>query len=154
MPAISEGSDAPDFSMRDAKGKVFRLSDLKGKKNAVVYFYPKDFTPGCTTEAAEFSRDYDKFAKAGIEIVGISPDSEESHDKFRSKMGMPYPLVADTEKEVAKKYGVYGMKSFMGREFMGVIRTTFLVDKSGRIIRVFSKVRPAGHSKEVLESFG
>lgn len=154
MPAIEQGSNAPDFSMRDAKGNVFKLSGIKGKKNAVVYFYPKDFTPGCTTEAAEFSRDYDKFAKAGIEIVGISPDSEESHDKFRDKMGIPYPLVSDPEKDVAKSYGVFGMKSFMGREFMGVIRTTFLVDKSGKIIKAYTKVKPAGHSKEVLESFG
>lgn len=153
MPTIAEGSDAPDFSMRDAKGRVFRLADLKGKKNVAVYFYPKDFTPGCTTEAAEFSRDYDKFAKTGIEIVGISPDSEESHDKFRGKMGIPYPLVADTEKAVAKSYGVFGKKSFMGRAFLGVIRTTFLVDKTGKIIKVFDRVKPAGHSKEVLESF-
>lgn len=154
MSELAEGSAAPDFSMRDAKGNVFRLSDLKGKKNAVVYFYPRDFTPGCTTEAAEFSKDYGKFADAGIEIVGVSPDSEDSHDKFRGKMGIPYPLVADTEKEVAKSYGVYGMKTFMGREFMGVKRTTFLVDKSGKVIKTFDRVKPAGHSKEVLESFG
>ena len=134
-------------------GKIFKLSDLKDKKNVVVYFYPKDFTPGCTTEAAEFSRDYAKFADAGIEIVGISPDSEESHDKFRAKMGMPYPLVADTTKEVAKEYGVFGKKNFMGREFMGVMRTTFLIDKSGKVIKVFDRVKPAGHSKEVFESF-
>jgi peroxiredoxin Q/BCP len=154
MSELAQGSAAPDFTMRDAKGNVFKLSDLKGKKNAVVYFYPKDFTPGCTTEAAEFSKDYKKFADAGIEIVGVSPDSEDSHDKFRDKMGIPYPLVADTEKEIAKKYGVYGMKSFMGREFLGVKRTTFLVDKSGKVIKTFDKVKPAGHSKEVLESFG
>jgi peroxiredoxin Q/BCP len=154
MSELVQGSAAPDFSMRDSKGKVSKLSDLKGKKNAVVYFYPKDFTPGCTTEAAEFSKDYKKFADAGIEIIGISPDSEDSHDKFRGKMGIPYPLVADTEKEVAKSYGVYGMKTFMGREFMGVKRTTFLVDKSGKVIKTFDRVKPAGHSKEVLESFG
>ncbi len=151
---LEEGTAAPDFSMRDVKGKVFKLSDLKGKKNAVVYFYPKDFTPGCTTEATEFTRDYKQFVDAGIEIVGISPDSEESHDKFRAKMGIPYPLVADTEKEISKKYGVYGLKSFMGREYMGVNRSTFLVDKTGKIIKVFKKVKPAGHSKEVLEAFG
>lgn len=150
---IAQGSAAPDFTMRDARGNTFRLSDLKGKKNAVVYFYPKDFTPGCTTEAAEFSRDYKKFADAGIEVIGISPDSEDSHDKFREKMGIPYPLVADVDKQVAKAYGTYGMKSFMGREFMGVKRSTFLVDRQGKIIRVFEKVKPAGHSKEVLESF-
>ncbi|HEY7508183.1 MAG TPA: thioredoxin-dependent thiol peroxidase, partial [Nitrososphaera sp.] len=153
MSELAEGSAAPDFSMRDAKGNVFRLSDLKGKKNAVVYFYPRDFTPGCTTEAAEFSKDYGKFADAGIEIVGVSPDSEDSHDKFREKMGIPYPLVSDTEKDVAKSYGVFGKKTFMGREFMGVKRTTFLVDKSGKVIKAFDKVKPAGHSKEVLESF-
>lgn len=153
MSGISEGTAAPDFVMRDSSGQMLRLSDLKGKKSVAVYFYPKDFTPGCTTEAAEFSRDYGKFADAGIEIVGISPDSEDSHDKFRDKMGIPYPLVADTQKDVAKAYGVYGMKSFMGREFMGVIRSTFLVDKSGKIVKVFGKVKPAGHSKEVLESF-
>lgn len=151
--AIAEGARAPDFTMRDAKGKIFKLSDLKGKKNAVVYFYPKDFTPGCATEAAEFSKEYKKFADADIEIVGISPDSEDSHDKFRDKMGIPYPLVADTQKDVAKAYGVYGMKSFMGREFMGVIRSTFLVGKDGNVVKVFNKVKPAGHSKEVLESF-
>ena len=154
MSELAEGSTAPDFTMRDAKGNVFRLSDLKGKKNAVVYFYPRDFTPGCTTEAAEFSKDYGKFADAGIEIVGISPDSEDSHDKFREKMGIPYPLVSDTEKDVAKSYGVFGKKTFMGREFMGVKRSTFLVDKSGKVIKAFDKVKPAGHSKEVLESFG
>jgi peroxiredoxin Q/BCP len=153
MAELAEGSPAPDFIMRDAGGKTLRLSDLKDKKNAVVYFYPRDFTPGCTTEAAEFSRDYKKFADAGIEIVGISPDSEESHDKFRDKMGIPYPLVSDPDKDAAKAYGVYGMKSFMGREFMGVVRSTFLVNRSGKVIKVFRKVKPAGHSKEVLESF-
>jgi peroxiredoxin Q/BCP len=153
MSELAEGSVAPDFAMRDSNDKVFKLSDLKGKKNTVVYFYPRDFTPGCTTEAAEFTRDYKKFQDAGIEIIGISPDTEDSHDKFREKMGIPYPLVSDPEKEVAKSYGVYGKKTFMGREFMGVIRSTFLVDKSGKVVKVFGKVKPAGHSKEVLESF-
>lgn len=154
MEELAEGSAAPDFSMRDAEGRTFRLSDLKGKKNVVVYFYPRDFTPGCTTEATEFTRDYKKFAGAGIEIVGISPDDWDSHDKFREKMGIPYPLTADTENEVSKSYGVYGKKTFMGREFMGVNRTTFLVDKTGKIVKVFKKVKPAGHSVEVLEAFG
>ena len=149
---ISEGSLAPDFVMKDIKGKSIKLSDLKGKKSVVAYFYPKDFTPGCTAEAAEFSKDYEKFRAAGIEIVGISPDSDESHEKFRDKMGIPYPLVADTENEVSKKYGVYGLKNFMGREYMGVNRSTFIVDKSGKIAKVFKRVKPAGHSKEVFES--
>ena len=148
---LSEGNIAPDFTMRDKDGKETKLSELRGKKSAVIYFYPKDFTPGCTMEATEFSHDYRKFKDANIEIVGISPDDEESHQKFRTKMGIPYPLVADTANEVSKKYGVYGLKSFMGREYMGVNRSTFLVDKSGKIVRIFKKVKPAGHSKEVLE---
>lgn len=154
MSELTVGSVAPDFSMRDSNNRGFKLSDLKSKKKAAVYFYPKDFTPGCTTEAAEFTRDYQKFQDAGIEIIGISPDTEDSHDKFREKMGIPYPLVSDPEKKVAKSYGVYGKKTFMGREFMGVIRSTFLVDKSGKVVKVFDRVKPAGHSKEVLESFG
>ena len=149
---LAEGNVAPDFTMRDREGKAIKLSEFRGKKSAVVYFYPKDFTPGCTMEATEFSRDYKKFRDAGIEIVGVSPDDEESHQKFRSKMGMPYPLVADTENEVSKKYGVYGLKSFMGREYMGVNRSTFLVDKSGKIARIYRKVKPAGHSQEVLDA--
>jgi peroxiredoxin Q/BCP len=149
---LKEGARAPDFTMRDASGKTSRLSDLRGKKSVVAYFYPKDFTPGCTTEATEFTRDYEKFRQAGIEIVGVSPDSEESHAKFRDKMAIPYQLVADTENEVSKKYGVYGLKNFMGREYMGVNRSTFLVDKSGRIAKIFRRVKPAGHSREVFEA--
>lgn len=149
---LAEGSTAPDFTMKDKSGRSIKLSDLRGKKSVVVYFYPKDFTPGCTMEATEFSRDYNKFIDAGIEIVGISPDDEQSHQKFRDKMGMPYPLVADTDNAVSKKYGVYGLKSFMGREYMGVNRSTFLVDKSGKIVKIYKKVKPAGHSREVLDA--
>jgi thioredoxin-dependent peroxiredoxin len=149
---LHEGALAPDFTMRDVQGNISRLSDLKGKKDIVVYFYPEDFTPGCTTQAAEFSRDYEKFKEAGIEIVGISPNEEESHEKFRQKMGIPYPLVADTEKDVSKSYGVYGLKKFMGREYMGVNRSTFLVDKTGKIVKIFKRVRPAGHSQEVFQA--
>lgn len=148
---LTEGVAAPDFTMSDKDGKPVKLSELRGKRNVVVYFYPKDFTPGCTMEATEFTRDYKKFKDAGIEVVGISPDDEKSHQKFRDKMGIPYPLVADTEKEVSKKYGVYGLKSFMGREYMGVNRSTFLVDKSGKIAKIYRKVKPAGHSIEVLQ---
>ncbi len=149
---LNEGALAPDFAMRDMQGNISRLSDLKDKKDIVVYFYPEDFTPGCTTQAVEFSRDYEKFKEAGIEIVGISPDEEESHEKFRQKMGIPYPLVADTEKDVSKSYGVYGLKKFMGREYMGVNRSTFLVDKTGKIVKIFKRVRPAGHSQEVFQA--
>ncbi len=149
---LHEGALAPDFAMRDMQGNKSNLSDLKGKKDVVVYFYPEDFTPGCTTQAVEFSRDYEKFKEAGIEIVGISPNEEESHEKFRQKMGIPYPLVADTENDVSKSYGVYGLKKFMGRENMGVNRSTFLIDKTGKIVKIFKRVRPAGHSQEVFQA--
>ena len=149
---LSIGDDVPDFSLKDAEGKLVKKSDLKGKKYA-VYFYPKDFTPGCTTEAAEFARDYKKFKSSGIEIVGISPDDVDSHKKFGEKMKVPFILLADTETEVAKKFGVWGKKQFMGREYMGVNRSTFLVNEKGKIIRVFEKVKPAGHAEEVLDAF-
>jgi peroxiredoxin Q/BCP len=148
---LAEGSAAPDFAMRDKQEKENKLSDLHGKRDVVVYFYPEDFTPGCTTQATEFSRDYKKFKDAGIEIVGISPDDETSHQKFRENMNIPYPLVADTKNEVSKNYGVYGPKSFMGREYMGVSRSTFLVDKTGKIVKIFKKVKPSGHSQEVFQ---
>ncbi|MGI0027139.1 MAG: thioredoxin-dependent thiol peroxidase [Nitrosopumilaceae archaeon] len=149
---LTENDDVPDFSLKDANGKLIKKSDLKGKKY-VVYFYPKDFTPGCTTEAAEFSQDYKKFKNAGIEILGISPDDEESHKKFGEKMKVPFILLADIQTEVAKKFGVWGKKQFMGREYMGVNRSTFLVNEKGKIFKVFEKVKPAGHAQEVLEAF-
>ena len=148
-----EGTVAPDFTMKDNDDKDIKLSELCRAKDVVVYFYPKDFTPGCTNEAAEFTRDYKRFKDAGIEVVGVSPDTEESHRRFRQKMGIPYSLVADTKKEVSRAYGVYGPKSFMGREYIGVNRSTFLINKTGKIIKVFKRVKPAGHSQEVFEAF-
>lgn len=149
---LSEGDTVPKFEISDADGKRIKSSDFKGKKHA-IYFYPKDFTPGCTTEADEFSKDYKKFQKEGIEIIGISPDDVDSHKKFCDKMGIKYPLLADVEKEVSKAFGVWGKKQFMGKEYMGVMRSTFLVDEKGKIFKIFEKVKPAGHSKEVLEEF-
>jgi len=149
---ISEGDIVPKFELEDSEGKKIKSADLKGKKH-VIYFYPKDFTPGCTTEADEFSKDYNKFKKSGIEIIGISPDDVNSHKKFCDKMGIKYVLLADIDKDVSKKFGVWGKKKFMGREYMGVIRSTFLVNEKGKIVKVFPKVKPAGHSKEVLDSF-
>ncbi|KAF6242589.1 thioredoxin-dependent thiol peroxidase [Nitrosopumilus sp. b1] len=149
---ISEGDTVPNFELLNEDGKKVKSSDFKGKKH-VIYFYPKDFTPGCTTEADEFSKEYSKFKKAGIEIIGVSPDDTESHKKFCEKMNITYTLLADTEKQLSKKFGVWGKKQFMGREYMGVNRSTFLVDEKGRIFKVFPKVKPAGHAKEVLESF-
>jgi len=149
---ISEGDTVPKFELEDSDGNKIKSMDLKGKKH-VIYFYPKDFTPGCTTEADEFSKDYNKFKKSGIEILGISPDDVKSHKKFCEKMGIRYILLADTDKEVSKKFGVWGKKKFMGKEYMGVIRSTFLVDEKGKIFKVFPKVKAAGHAKEVLDSF-
>ena len=149
---IEEGSQVPKFQLEDANGKLVKSSDFKGKKH-VIYFYPRDFTPGCTTEADEFTKNYSKFKKAGIEIIGISKDDVSSHRKFCDKMKIPYILLSDIETDVCKKFGVWGLKKFMGREFMGINRSTFLVNEKGEIFKVFPKVKPAGHSKEVLEIF-
>ena len=149
---ISEGELVPKFELEDADGKLVKSSELKGKKY-VVYFYPRDFTPGCTTEADEFSKDYSKFKQAGVEVVGISKDDVKSHRKFCYKMNIPYILLADVNTDVCKKFGVWGKKKFMGREFIGINRSTFLINEKGKIFKVFPKVKPAGHSKEVLDCF-
>ena len=149
---ISEGDSVPKFEASDADGNKVKSTDFKGKKH-VIYFYPKDFTPGCTTEADEFSKDYKKFQKEGIEIIGVSPDDVDSHRKFCDKMKINFPLLADVDKEISQKFGVWGKKKFMGREYMGVIRSTFLVNEKGKIFKMYPKVKPAGHSKEVLEEF-
>ena len=149
---ISEGKSVPNFELSDADGNVFSSTDLRGKKY-VIYFYPKDFTPGCTIEADEFSKDYKKFQKVGIEIIGISKDDVESHKKFCEKMKIPYFLLADTKMVVSKLFGVWGKKKFMGREYMGINRSTFLVNEKGKIFKVFEKVKAKGHSKEVLQAY-
>lgn len=150
-----ENSMAPDFSLLDLDGKTIKLSDFRGKKKIVVYFYPRDFTPGCTTEAMEFSREYGKYKDANIEIIGVSPDKWESHKKFRQEMKIPYLLGSDPQNEISKKYRAYGLKSYMGREYMGVNRSTFLIDKNGKIVKVFPKVKPvAGKGfPEIFEAF-
>ena len=149
---ISEGDKVPSFVLEDANGKSVKSSDFKGKKH-VIYFYPRDFTPGCTIEADEFSKDYKKFQKEGIEVIGISKDDVKSHKKFCEKMNIPYVLLSDTSTDVAKKFGVWVKKKFMGKEYMGIIRSTFLVDEKGKIFKAYPKVKAAGHSKEVLAEF-
>jgi len=149
---ITEGDSVPKFELEDSDGNKVKSTDFKGKKH-VIYFYPRDFTPGCTTEADEFSRDYKKFKKSGIDVLGISPDDVDSHKKFCKKMGIPYTLLADTNKEVSKKFGVWGKKKFMGREYMGIIRSTFLVNEKGKIFKAYPKVKAAGHAKQVLDDF-
>jgi peroxiredoxin Q/BCP len=148
MP-IESGIPAPDFELPDETGTLRRLSDFRGKP-VVLYFYPKDDTPGCTTEACNFRDDYSAYQKADVVILGVSPDTVKSHTKFKEKHGLPFPLLADEDHKVCELYGVWALKKFMGREYMGVLRTTFLIDEAGKIVRVFEKVKPAEHSSELL----
>ena len=150
MPLPKLGSKAPSFTLPDQNGKDVSLSDFKGK-TVVLYFYPKDDTPGCTIEACAFRDDNSKLRAAGAEILGVSVDNEISHQKFIKKCSLNFPLLSDTKKEVVKKYGIWGDKSFMGRIFKGVRRTTFLISPDGKIAYVWENVKPAGHAKEVLE---
>ena len=148
MP-ISANSVAPDFKLLDENGTERKLSDYRGKP-VILYFYPKDDTPGCTTEACNFRDDYRAYEKAGVVILGVSPDTPRSHSKFKSKFGLPFTLLADEDHVVCELYGVWGRKKFMGREYDGVLRTTFLIGADGMIKKVFENVKPADHSAEVL----
>jgi len=147
---IAEYSSLPKFELSDADGNVVKSSDLKGKK-CVIYFYPKDFTPGCTIEAKDFSKLNSLISKNKTCVFGISKDSIESHLKFKKKYKLKFDLLSDEKLSVIKKYGVWGKKSFMGMKFMGIIRTTFLINSKGKIHRVWSNVRVKNHAKEVLE---
>jgi len=148
---LKEKTKAPDFSLVDEKGNTVSLADFKGKP-VVLYFYPKDDTPGCTTEACSFRDDYSQYKEAGAVILGVSPDSEKSHAKFASKHQLPFTLLVDEDHRICEAYGVWGRKKFMGREYDGVFRTTFLIDKTGNIAKVFEGVKPAVHSAEVLQA--
>ena len=150
MP-IASGIKAPEFSLPDENNVTRRLSDFRGRP-VVLYFYPKDDTPGCTTEACNFRDDYSVYVNADLVILGVSPDSPRSHAKFKLKYSLPFPLLSDDGHKICTLYGVWGPKKFMGRGYEGVIRTTFLIDTNGRIARVFENVRPAEHSAEVLEA--
>lgn len=148
MP-ISANIPAPDFELPDETGTPRRLSDYRGKP-VVLYFYPKDDTPGCTKEACSFRDDYSEYEKAGVVILGISPDSPKSHAKFKEKYNLPFTLLADENHQVCELYGAWGRKKFMGREYDGVLRTTYLIGPDGTILKVFPDVKPEGHSQEVL----
>jgi peroxiredoxin Q/BCP len=150
MP-ISANIPAPDFTLLDENGTSRKLSDYQGKP-LVLYFYPKDDTPGCTTEACNFRDDYSAFEESGVTILGVSPDSPKSHTKFKAKYQLPFTLLADEDHQVCELYGVWGRKKFMGREYDGVFRTTFIIGSDGTIRKVFENVKPADHSKEVLEA--
>lgn len=147
----TEGSKAPDFTLKDTNGNTVQLSKLKGKK-VVLYFYPRDDTPGCTTEACEFRDNLARVKKKGALVFGISKDDEKSHQKFTEKYQLNFPLLADPEHKVIEKYGAWGEKSMYGKKFMGIIRSTFIVDEDGHIMKVFPKVSPEGHAEEVLSA--
>lgn len=152
MP-ISAGIPAPDFELLDDTNTPRKLSDYRGR-NVVLYFYPKDDTPGCTKEACNFRDDYSAYEKAGVVILGVSPDTVASHVKFKKKFQLQFPLLADEGHKVCDVYDVWGPKKFMGKEYEGVLRTTFLIGENGNIIKVFENVRPAEHSAELLEALG
>lgn len=153
MPHPAVGSTAPDFTLPDDQGKPVSLSGLRGRP-VVLYFYPRDDTPGCTVEACAFRDDYAQYDEAGAVILGVSPDDPASHRKFKSKFDLPFPLLADVDHSVAEAYGAWGEKVRAGRTSMGILRTTFLIGADGRVLRVFEKVRPEGHSQEILSALG
>jgi peroxiredoxin Q/BCP len=149
---LNEGNVAPDFSSRDQEGNPIKLSDFRGQK-VVLYFYPKDDTPGCTKEACSFRDAHEVYQEKGIKVLGVSLDNEASHRKFIDKFNLPFTLIADTDHLVADAYGVYGEKEFAGRKYMGVSRVTFLIDEESKIVKVFDKVNVDQHGKEALEAF-
>ncbi len=148
---LEVGKKAPDFTLLDQDGKKVSLKDFKGKK-IVLYFYPKDNTSGCTKEACNFRDDFPKFKKTDAVIIGISPDSVSSHKKFVEKYNLPFTLLADEEKNVVEKFGVWKEKSMYGKKYMGVERTTFIIDEEGKIKKIFNKVKVDGHNAEVMEA--
>jgi thioredoxin-dependent peroxiredoxin len=146
---VEEGKPAPDFELKSDTGETVRLSDLRGKQ-VVVYFYPKDNTPGCTTQACGIRDAYGEFERAGAVVLGISPDGEKSHVKFRNKYELPFTLLADADHAVAELYGVWGDKTFMGKTYQGVMRSTFVIDANGLVKKIMHKVKPATHAGDVL----
>jgi thioredoxin-dependent peroxiredoxin len=149
---LKEGDIAPDFRAKNQDGKEIKLSDFRGQK-VVLYFYPKDDTPGCTKEACSFRDAFKLYTEKGIKVLGVSTDDEKSHQKFRAKYGLPFDLIADTDKSIVTAYGVYVEKSLYGKKYMGIERTTFLIDEEGKIKKIFRKVKPEGHAEEVLREF-
>jgi len=149
-PCPQPGKKAPAFSAPASNGKTVKLADFKGKIVA-LYFYPKDNTPGCTKEACGFRDSHAALTQAGIVVLGVSPDPVRSHEKFAARHELPFLLLADEDRTICEKYGVWQEKSMYGRKYMGVARTTFIIDKEGKIAHVFEKVKPAGHDEEVLD---
>ena len=148
---IDKGDMAPDFTLPADDGTNVKLSSLRGKK-VVLYFYPKDDTPGCTTQACGLKEEMPRIEEENTVVLGVSPDSVESHKKFKKKFGLNFPLLADTEKKVAEAYGVWKQKSMYGKSFLGIERSTFIIDEEGRIQEAWRKVKPADHAQKVLEA--
>ncbi len=151
MTHLKEGDKAPNFEAEDTSGNKVKLSDFKGK-SLVLYFYPKDDTPGCTKEACSFRDNINGINKLNAEILGVSGDSMESHQKFTKKYSLNFPLIVDSGNKIAKDYGVYGEKSFLGRKYMGITRSTFVIDGKGIIKKIFYKVKVGGHTEEVINA--
>ncbi len=149
MSKLKPGDKAPDFKGKDQNGNIISLDDFKGHK-LVLYFYPKDSTPGCTSQACNLRDNYDMLLEKGYKVVGVSADSEKSHQKFIEKYNLPFPLIADTEKDILKAFDVWGPKKFMGREFLGINRTTFVIDEEGVISEVISKVKTKDHTAQIV----
>lgn len=149
MKAVLEGQEAPDFTLPASSGESVTLSDLRGR-SVILYFYPKDNTSGCTLEACNFRDAHDQMTGANAVVLGVSPDSVTSHDRFAAEYGLPFLLLADTDHRVAEQYGAWTERSMYGRRFMGIQRSTFLIDPEGRIKKVWPKVQPKGHVEEVL----
>jgi peroxiredoxin Q/BCP len=152
MIQLKEGMKAPGFAGIDQNGKSVKLSDFTGKK-VVLYFYPKDNTPGCTAEACNLRDNYDSFLKKGFTVIGVSPDNEKSHKGFASKYSLPFPLIADSSKKILNDYGVWGEKKMYGKTFLGVIRTTFIIDESGIIEKIISKVDTGSHTEQIFNMY-
>lgn len=149
---LNEGDNAPDFTAHDTNGNTVKLTDLR-ESRVCLYFYPKDDTPGCTKQACSLRDSFAEFEKQNIKIFGVSPDDEKSHQKFTNKFNLPFPLLADTDHVVSNAYGVYGEKSMYGKTYMGITRTTFLINEAGKIVKIFRKVKVDEHAAEVLEAF-
>lgn len=150
MANLNTGDHAPDFELLNQDGKSVSLSQYKGKK-VIVYFYPKDDTPGCTSEACNFRDHYEYWMEKGYVVLGISPDSVASHKKFQDKYNLPFPLLSDVEKETIKAYGAWGLKKLYGREYEGLIRSTFVIDEEGKITESFMKVKTKEHTEQIIK---